>query len=52
MLTGSEITKALNYDLPIDPTTNKQLDPQSIDTVIATHTHADHIGRIPMLVGR
>jgi metallo-beta-lactamase family protein len=45
MFQGSRATEARNRDL-------SSVDPLSLDAIVATHAHLDHIGRLPLLPSR
>ncbi|HMY80228.1 MAG TPA: hypothetical protein PLW93_04870 [Candidatus Absconditabacterales bacterium] len=50
MIQGTKDDMMLNQTLPVDPTTGEQLDPKTVQSMILTHTHNDHSGRLPMMV--
>lgn len=49
---GNVIVENNNRFLPIDPTTWYELDPKSIDAIMLTHTHNDHVWRMPTLINK
>lgn len=47
---GSPLICERNNELPIDPKTWEVIDPSTIWSILVTHTHADHIWRVPKFV--